>query len=65
MKDDMAWPRDVAVTRVSELLDAAKTGGPQKVTDEDGTFAVIFTPKRKPLSELFSEPGPISDNLDQ
>ncbi|ASY56598.1 MULTISPECIES: hypothetical protein [Sinorhizobium] len=65
MKHDMAWPRNVAEIRISELFDAAKTGGPQKVADDDGTFDVTFTPKRKPLSELFSEPGPISDDVDQ
>lgn len=64
MKHDMAWPRDVAETRISELFDAARTGGPQKVTDNDGTFCVTFTPKRRPLTELFSAPGPISDDAD-
>ena len=61
MSHDPEWPRPEAERRIADLLDAAKTRGVQKVIDRDGTFEVIFVPPKQSLEELFSNPGPISE----
>jgi hypothetical protein len=62
MPHDTQWPRPEAERRIGELLDAAKRAGVQKVVDQDGTFEVLFVPAKRSLEELFSAPGPISDD---
>lgn len=62
MSHDTEWQRPEAERRIAELLNAAKTRGVQKVVDLDGTFEVVFVPLKQSLEELFSTPGPISDD---
>ena len=62
MPHDTQWPRPEAERRIGELLDAAKRGSVQKVVDYDGTYEVTFVPAKQSLEELFSVPGPISDD---
>ena len=48
-------------TRAGEVLDAARREGPQSVADTDGTFEIVFVPRKQTLEQLFSKPGPIPD----
>ena len=56
------WQRDEAEDRIREVLDAAMRDGTQQVLDADGTFRITFEKRRGTLEELFSKPGPISDD---
>lgn len=56
-----SWQRDVAEARIREVLDAAKSDGPQTVVDRDGSFEIIFSQPKIGLEELFSKPGPLQD----
>ncbi|MFK0382447.1 hypothetical protein [Agrobacterium sp. NPDC090273] len=56
------WQRHDAEVRIRELLDAAKTRGPQTVQDKDGTFNIVYTPNKMGLEQLFSQPGPLRDD---
>lgn len=56
------WQRDEAEARIKELLDAAIREGTQKIIDADGIFKVTFEKRKGSLEELFSKPGPISDD---
>lgn len=55
------WQRDVAEARIREVLDAAKSVGPQTVVDRDGSFEITFTQPTAGFEELFSKPGPLQD----
>ncbi len=56
------WERDEAEARIHELLDAAKTHGPQTVIDRHGTYAIVFSRRRPRLEALFSRPGPLKED---
>ncbi len=56
------WQRRDLETRASEVLDAARREGPQMVADVDGSFEIVFVPRRQTLEQLFSKPGPIPDD---
>lgn len=55
------WRRLDLETRASEVLDAARHQGPQSVADTDGTFEIVFVPRKQSLEQLLSKPGPIPD----
>ncbi|MGO7981446.1 hypothetical protein ACC691_26430 [Rhizobium johnstonii] len=55
------WQRHDAVTRIQEVLDAAKALGAQRVLDTDGRFVITFEPVKQTLEELFAKPGPFAD----
>ncbi|MGT2442958.1 hypothetical protein ACU4I5_10215 [Ensifer adhaerens] len=57
-----AWQRHEAEARISEVLNAAKTRGPQTVQDKDGTFKVTFSQRKAGLEELFAKPGLLEDD---
>jgi hypothetical protein len=56
------WQRNDVRTQIDELLEAAKSHGTQILLDADGTFEITFVPKKQSLKELFSKPGPISND---
>ncbi|MBY5439064.1 hypothetical protein [Rhizobium leguminosarum] len=56
------WQRHEAEARISEVLNAAKTSGPQNVQDMDGTFSITFSQSEAGLEHLFSKPGPLQDD---
>lgn len=56
------WKRHEAEARISEVLNAAKTCGPQTVLDPDGTFTIAFSQGEGSLEKLFSQPGPLQDD---
>ncbi|WP_246647716.1 hypothetical protein [Rhizobium laguerreae] len=56
------WHRHEAEARIRELLDAAKTSGPQTVRDTDGAFTITFSQTKAGLEQLFSKPGPLQDD---
>lgn len=59
------WKRGEVGACIDDLFAAAEHHGPQTVHDANGTFEIIFTPKKQSLKELFSKPGIISgDDFD-
>jgi len=56
------WQRDEAEGRIRKVLDAAKTDGPQQVVDSHGVFSIVFEKRKLTLEELFSKPGPLSED---
>lgn len=61
MAHGIKWRRVDMETRAGEVLDAARREGPQSIADTDGTFEIVFVPRKQTLDQLFSKPGPISD----
>jgi hypothetical protein len=58
----IAWQREEAEKRIGELLDAAMNYGPQQIEDAHGVFKIVFEKRKATLEELFSEPGPLSED---
>lgn len=58
---DDEWSRTEAEKRISEVLDAAKTGHIQRLQDVDGTFEVRFvkTKVSRTVAEFLSEGSPL------
>ncbi|MCA1367195.1 hypothetical protein I6F15_07260 [Bradyrhizobium sp. BRP14] len=56
------WTRREAEARIAEVLEAAKTGGPQHISEVNGSFKLTFIPagKRK-LGDVLREEGPLED----
>ncbi|RVK33824.1 hypothetical protein [Sinorhizobium meliloti] len=56
------WTRREAEARIGEVLEAAKTGGPQHISEVSGSFELTFIPagKRK-VGELLRQEGPLED----
>lgn len=61
MAQGRTWQRDECESRIREVLDAAKALGPQTIADRDGTFEIVFSQPKAGLEELFSKPGPLTD----
>jgi len=61
MAHGIKWRRVDMETRAGEVLDAARREGPQSIADTDGTFEIVFVPRKQTLEQLFSKPGPIPD----
>ncbi len=51
-------------TRAKDVLDAARRSSPQVVADVDGRFEIVFVPRKQPLEQLLSPPGPIPEDDD-
>ncbi|WDZ79051.1 hypothetical protein PWG15_26560 (plasmid) [Ensifer adhaerens] len=56
------WTRAEAEARISEVFNAAKTRGPQRISEVGGTFELTFVRARtKKLSQLLLQDGPLED----
>jgi hypothetical protein len=62
MTHGKVWRRVDLETRAGKVLDAARHEGPQSVADVDGTFEIVFVPRKQTLEQLFSKPGPVPDD---
>lgn len=62
MTHGIEWlPADLE-TRAKEVLDAARRSSPQVVADVDGSFEIVFVPRKQSLGQLFSKPGPVPED---
>jgi hypothetical protein len=57
---DDEWSRSDAESKISTVLNAAKSGYPQRIVDFDGTFEVTFLKAKTGLTvaEVLAKGGP-------
>jgi len=63
MRQPRQWTRNEAELRISELLDNAKSDGPQRIVDDNGRFEVqyVISDLKQTTGQLLSKGGPIDN----
>jgi hypothetical protein len=63
MSQSRQWTRNDAELRIKELLDDAKTDGPQKIMDDGGRFEVQYVAGKlkQTTGERLAKGGPVEN----